>query len=745
MPGWYQANPLKRASLALTATLTLALAFASGATDAHASGSVALAVHSDRPAMLGSDTVRPTSALDPSTRISVTLTLPLTNKADLDTFVQDVSNPSSPRYGQYLTPAEFAAKYGASQAGFDAVLAWAKASGLQVTQTSLSRNAVSISATASQLGKAFGVSFNNYFDAASGSMFFSAASSPKLPGSLAKSVSGVYGLSSYAVARPMDLILTPAMRAQIKADRIAQAGISPLGASILSTLQDSAGAGHDGALSPSDLNAAYQMPAFTDPGKGQTLGCFETGGYYTGDPIKYQKYYALPATPITARLVAGYDGSPTAEIATETAIDVDMELAMAPYAHGITVYEAGAESSFLSAIIDGLTAVADDDKVNALDISYGLDEIIQVNAGGLTGLEDERTAVERLAAEGISVFASSGDDGAYGDTGKDFSPASYNVEDPASQPLVTGVGGTTLLLRGGKDVEELTWNELSDYDGGGSGGGVSDLWKLPSYQNFTDGTPLTAYNGGSPTYRNVPDVAAVADPYTGVDIYTSEAPRKTVFGPPGGWVTAGGTSVSAPIWAGFTAVVNQQRGDAGLPQVGFANPLLYSIFNAGLYFQHEQFFTYDFDDVDNGTNGNANLFGDTGYYAGLGYDNNTGLGSLTGGILMGDMTATPRGVVVGSGTPPPYPANFHFVDRTATSATLKWNPTSRATGYVLFLSGVDSFYGNVVEIAKMFRATKNTSMTVKLNPNSGYTFFLAAVNKAGSSDQVSCSFYTPPK
>ena len=745
MPGRYQAHFLKRTAFALTTSLSLTLAFAFGAPAGHAAEIIAQAVHSDRPAVLNSESIQPTSALDPATRIAVTLTLPLTNRAGLDAFVKSVSTPSSPLYGQYLTPAEFAAKYGAPQTDFDAVLAWARANGLTVTQTSLSRNAISVSATAAQLGKAFGVRFNNYIDPVSGDMFFSAASAPKLPASIAGMVRGVYGLSSHAVAKPMHVILTPAQRAQIKMERMARADSGASSESLLLAVPDAAGAGHDGALTPSDLNTAYQMPSLTDPGKGQTLGCFETGGYYTVDPIKYQKYYALPATPIIPRLIAGYDGSPTASIATETALDVDMEMAMAPYSNSIYVYEAGTESSFFSALIDGLSAVADDDKVNALDISYGLDEALQLSDGGPTGLDDEQSVIERLAAEGISVFASSGDNGAYGDLGEDFSPASYNVEDPASQPLVTGVGGTTLLLRGGKDVQEITWNDLADYDGGSSGGGVSDLWKLPAYQTFPDGAALTTYNGGSATYRNVPDVAATADPYVGVDVYSSEVPGKYVFSPPGGWISVGGTSVSAPIWAGFTAVANQQRGDVGLPVVGFANPLLYGIYNAGLFFQHEQNFTFDFDDVNNGDNGNANLFGDTGFYAGRGYDNNTGLGSLTGGFLMGDMTAISSQLITGAGAPPPYPANFHFVNRTATSATLKWNPVKRATGYVLFLSTVDSYYGNQFELTKLFRATTNTSLNVKLNPNSGYTYWLAAVNKAGSSLQVSCSFYTPPK
>ena len=98
-----------------------------------------------------------------------------------------MSNPKSPNYGQYLTPTEFAAKYGASQADFDAVLAWAKASGLNVTETSTSRNVIAISTNAAQLQSVFGIKFYNYTDA-NGRVFYSASSAPKMPASIASAI-----------------------------------------------------------------------------------------------------------------------------------------------------------------------------------------------------------------------------------------------------------------------------------------------------------------------------------------------------------------------------------------------------------------------------------------------------------------------------------------------------------------------------------------------------------------------------
>ncbi len=719
MPGRY-IHPLGKAAFALT--VALAAPFTTAAASHAAIIQGWQTVHSDRPSIIDTGVAKPTGELDLLRRVSITITLPLTNKAELDRFAEDVSTPGRPAYGHYLTPAEFTARYGASAANYTAILDWAKASNLTVTQTSISRSAVSLSGTAAQLGKAFNIKFRTYVDN-KGASFFSASTAPKMPVSIAAGVQSIYGLSDHALGHPMDIILTPAQRAAGRAAAKLASGKPEFATT------EGEGTGHHGDFGAKDLNVLYQMPDLNN-GKGQAVGCFEQGGYFNNDPITYRNYYNLPKTPIINRSVAGTDTSiPIGGVATEAALDIDMEEAFAPHAKGIYVYEAGSETNFISSILDTLNAVADDDKISALDISYGIDELFQLSDAGYAGLNDEQDALKRCAAEGISVYVSAGDTGAYGDLGEDFYPASYNVSDPASQPYVTSVGGTTIFTYEKYDYAETAWNDLG-YTGGATGGGVSDLWKLPSYQKFSDGTPLTTFNGGSAKYRNVPDVAAVADPLTSVDVYSSERDPNTFE--PYGWIGIGGTSASAPIWTGFTALVNQQRADAGLPAVGFANTLLYGVYKADLGFDGSGP-TLDFDDVFDNTNGNTSLFGSPGYSSGGGYDNTTGLGSLSGKVLLKNLVASYTSIYSSNPGSPATPTGFVNTALTPTSATFTWKAAKNATGYIVTLDAQDTYYQGGLKLPVIATSTIHTTGTVlHLTPNTGYLFELVAVNKNGS-------------
>lgn len=146
-------------------------------------------------------------------------------------------------------------------------------------------------------------------------------------------------------------------------------------------------------------------------------------------------------------------------------------------------------------------------------------------------MQAENSELTQLAAQGITVLASSGDLGAYGNTGSNQFPATLNVNDPSSQPLVTSVGGTSLTTGPQQSyVGETVWNDLASSEGA-TGGGVSFFWQLPLWQQeYAD----TSYNGGSTTHRNLSNVSAVGDPQTGVAVYSQIN---------GGWVEVGGTSV----------------------------------------------------------------------------------------------------------------------------------------------------------------------------------------------------------
>lgn len=214
-----------------------------------------------------------------------------------------------------------------------------------------------------------------------------------------------------------------------------------------------------------------------------------------------------------------------------------------------------------------------------------------------------------MAAQGQSFFLASGDSGAPG-SGIQSSAADYNY--------LTTVGGTELYMNGSGSSwsNETVWDY--QYIQGASTGYIETDLAIPYYQLSVNPTA----NGGSSTYRNVPDVAMCADYCVGVysETFTNGNPNINLF-----VNHLGGTSLAAPLWAAFTSLVNEQAVSQGLPTVGFLNPALYDIAQGPLY-------TSCFHDVTSGNNTSTNS--DNLYYAGPGYDNCTGLGSPNGPNLI---------------------------------------------------------------------------------------------------------------
>jgi subtilase family serine protease len=362
----------------------------------------------------------------------------------------------------------------------------------------------------------------------------------------------------------------------------------------------------------------------------------------------------------------------------------------------VQVYEDG-DDPFGVALLDALAAIGSDQTAQVVSISYGLDEVQQ----GAAQIKAEGTLFAQLATQGITVFVSSGDQGAYGRTGFN----SYNAPDPGSQPFITSVGGTSLYT-GPNQVygSEEVWNNLGS-GFGATGGGVSKFWTIPSWQ-VNGGVSVAKANGGSSKMRNVPDVAAVASPLTGFAVYSAIN---------GGWIQIGGTSLSSPLWAGYMSVLDSAQRALGLGQVGFFNPTLYKVpeTNGGL------------NDVVDGTNGNANLFpGLPGYSAGFGYDNCTGWGSMFGPLFMYYYLASPTS----TGTVSAMPRGLNAT-ATKTTVTVKWSPVSTANGYIAII-GISSF--GVVPIEE--DVTRGTGTVLRgLTPNTTYAILLAALDPAGAS------------
>ena len=261
-----------------------------------------------------------------------------------------------------------------------------------------------------------------------------------------------------------------------------------------------------------------------------------------------------------------------------------------------------------------------------------------------------------MASLGQSLFVAAGDDGAY-DDGTDLS-----VSGDASPPFCTAVGGTKLTVTNTGTatapvlafMAESAWGNAAEKDalhpkGGGGGGGISNYWPKPfyQYQNTANRTgPIGDGGSLTPAMRDLPDVALNADPATGYAIYIG---ADTPTPAPNNFLVIGGTSAAAPLWAAFTLLVNEGRALGGgaeptgsLPStpshpVGFANPLLYSI-----YFGEYGNYGNDFHDISDKT---TNLY----YQALPGYDDATGLGSFNGASLLADMIAAGSSSTSGGG------------------------------------------------------------------------------------------------
>lgn len=340
------------------------------------------------------------------------------------------------------------------------------------------------------------------------------------------------------------------------------------------------GSGPGGTFMGNDFRNAY-LPGVTLTGAGQKVGLFELDGYYTNDPAQYASMAGLTnVLSITNILIDGADGTPGGNN-SEVALDIEMVMSMAPGAQ-ILVYE----GTYYAA--DVLNRMASDNLAAQLSSSWQYE----------TGPAMDQ-AYQQMAAQGQSYFNSSGDLGAY----------SGPVTGPSDDPYITIVGGTELTTTtNGSWASEATWSWADSGIGtAASGGGISTQWAIPTWQQEVG----MANNGGSTTMRNLPDVAMVAD---NVEIIADNGQQEA----------DGGTSISTPLWAAFTALVNQQGASQGQQSVGFLNPVIYAIGQSTNY-------GTSFHDIVSGDN--TNSASPTNFFAVPGYDLCTGWGSPTADLI----------------------------------------------------------------------------------------------------------------
>ncbi|HEV8268650.1 MAG TPA: S53 family peptidase [Thermoanaerobaculia bacterium] len=356
--------------------------------------------------------------------------------------------------------------------------------------------------------------------------------------------------------------------------------------------------GPAGGYTPSVLAAAYRMPDASGPGRGgeaERIGIVEFGGGYRAEDLEaFCDEFGLPFGEVSEVSVggAGNDyGGKTRDADTEVALDLDWSRAAAPNAPLALVWAPNVDHGWVDVLARILDA-PDATRPSVLSISWGMPE-----DGFSTSrrYDQVRQLFQSATLLGVTFVAASGDNGAPDEPpGTPYFDGQRHVDFPAILPEATAVGGTK-LVPGPRGFTETVWNDGAR--GGASGGGYSRFVKVPEWQK------AAVENRGGFTGRGVPDVSAVASPDPGLAVHVH-----------GRWDAVGGTSVAAPIWAGFLAQVNAARAAGGKSRLGAANPALYAIAGKGSPFR----------DV---TSGDNSFGGVEGFHADKGWDPVTGLGS----------------------------------------------------------------------------------------------------------------------
>jgi uncharacterized repeat protein (TIGR03803 family) len=403
------------------------------------------------------------------------------------------------------------------------------------------------------------------------------------------------------------------------------------------------GSGPGGYFLGYDFRRSY-APGSPLTGVGQTVGLVEFDGYYPGDVTAYEQLAGLPNVPVNKVLLDGFNGSPGgANI--EVALDIDMAISMAPGLSQVLVYEGTTPN-------DVLNRIATDRIANQISASW----TYSINATTIQ-------IFQQFAAQGQSFYNASGDTGAY----------SGSPSPPTDNPYITSVGGTDLTTTpgGGAWTSETAWPLSS--------GGISTTYAIPNYQQGIN----MSTNQGSTTYRNLPDVAMIAD-------------NCWLIFNNGQTGIVGGTSIAAPLWAGFTALINQLALTNGEPTVGFINPAVYG-FGKG---SNALGYTALFHDITTGNNENS---GSPSHFSAVpGYDLCTGWGTPTGSNLISALALpeplriAPLAPVIISGPVggPFNPVNVTYTLTDGAKGSLNWSLINTSSWLNVFpVSGVVSNSG----------------------------------------------------
>jgi kumamolisin len=559
---------------------------------------------SDRTLVPDSRAVGP---VNPAEVIAVTIRLRSRAAAgDLDAALTALGT-TPPAERTYLTPEQFAERYGADPAAMDKVAQFARDHQLTVVRSDIGQRTIVLSGTAQALAEAFKVQLVQY--ASPQGQYRGRVGPVQVPADVQPLIDGIFGLDNRQQARPHIVLPASGLRS------------AGNGANVLTATQ----AQEVRSFLPPQIGQYYNFPTNVD-GTGQCIGIIEFGGGFSqSDLSTYFQQLNLKAPQVEAVSVDGVSNKPGADPESDGEVMLDIEVAasLAPGAKIVVYFAPFTEQGWVDVIS---TAVHDTQhRPSVLSISWGYTEGQDIWTS--QAIQAVNQAFQAAGVLGVTICCASGDDGSQ----DQLNDGRLHVDFPAASPYVLGCGGTSLQFSGTSITGETVWNNGQRAQAGGAtGGGISDLNALPNWQQ---GIVPASANPSHHAGRGVPDVAGNADEQSG---YTILVDGQVLNG-------VGGTSAVSPLWAALIARINQQLGKP----VGFLNPLLYSqIGPAGVL----RDITTGNNDPTNGQLG--------GYSAKAGWDACTGWGSPDGTKLFNALAgSTTSGTGTTGNTDDPTPVS----------------------------------------------------------------------------------------
>ena len=459
-------------------------------------------------------------ATDPNKAIDFALVLRLPGQARLTRFLNEVTDPAAPDYRHFIDAAAFGERFGVARSVLNRATAQLARDGIRVTAGYPQRTAVDVRATAGTIDRVFDVRLMDWRSARR-QVFHAPLGAASVPGNLSRAVSAVAGLDGTTL---------------VTDDSAAIQG-----------------------LTPTSARSVYGIDPLSGQrvtGQGENIAMVEFAQFDQSDLDGFDQQFNLP--DVTPRMVDVDGGATDDDPSSVAEANLDLEVAheIAPGA-GLLDYNAPqSTSSGADTFGDVLDRITADGQARIVSDSWGSCEADTPRAD----IQRDEQALEAAAARGISVFVAAGDSGAYTCQDATDTNRSLSVSWPSSSPFAVSVGGTSLsVTTTGAYAGETAWDDTLEQIGGG--GGLSLDYTRPSWQ-VGPGVANRFSNG----MRQLPDVSAAADPWSGWDTYTG-----------GAMTVAGGTSAATPFWAASTALVAEYAGRHGDGQLGFVDPTLYAI------------------------------------------------------------------------------------------------------------------------------------------------------------------------